>query len=401
MSSPSYKDFESHFAKACDFHTHSDFTAAEKIYCTLLELMPDSSLLHYNMGLLYYETENFEKALSHYTAARHIAPQDPDILFNYALCQKKLGLLHDAITSFHLFTSTYPHDSDGFYNLGNCYRELEEFEKAVLSYQGVLKIDPDHLPTNKNLAYIRHLLGDSNKAIVLYKHILSLEPDNAQVTHMIAAVTGEDAAQAPSEYIQGVFDNYSESFETHLLEELHYTVPARLRSGIDKLNHTSKSFSKCIDLGCGTGLAGIEFYNRCEHLTGIDISGKMIEKAKSKNIYDVLEIAEAISFLNTRKDEYDLVIGADFLTYIGDLNPVFNAVTSATTEQALFCFSTENSAQRDFDLCTTGRFAHSREYIIETTGKYGWKCLDTVEAGLRKEKDEWVEGTLYFTVKSD
>jgi len=401
MSSPLYKDFEFHFAKACELHAQSDFTAAENIYCTLLELMPDSSLLHYNIGLLYYETEGFEKALSHFSTAKNIVPSDPDILFNYALCQKKLGLFEDAVMSFQLFTNLCPDDSDGFYNLGNCYREQDELEKTVIAYRRALQIDPDHLSANKNLAYIYQLLDDSNEAIVLYEHILSLEPDNAQVKHMIAAITGENVAQAPSEYIREVFDNYSETFEKNLLEELQYTVPASLRDGVDRLNHTSKSFCKCIDLGCGTGLAGIEFYERCEHLTGIDISEKMIEKARSKNIYNVLEVVEAISFLKTRKEEYDLVIAADFMTYTGDLNPIFKAVSSAATEQALFCFSTENSDQSDFNLRATGRFAHARRYIIETAAKHMWKCVDTVEAGLRKEKADWVEGTLYFMVKAN
>lgn len=399
MSCPSNKDLERYFAKACELHTQSAFTAAESIYRTLLEHIPDSSLLHYNMGLLYYETGDFSKALSHYSTARNIAPDDPDILFNYALCQKKLGIFHDAALNFKLFTDNYPGDTDGFYNLGNCYRELDDLDDAARAYLRVLRIDPNHLPANKNLAYIYHLLGDNSKATFLYEHILSLEPDNAQVTHMIAAISGEAAVQAPPEYVREVFDNYSETFEKNLLDDLHYTVPAQLRAGVNRLNHVSKQFCKCIDLGCGSGLAGIEFKEHSQHLTGIDISGKMIEKARSKNIYNVLEVAEAISFLNTRKDEYDLVVAADFITYTGDLNPVFKAVTSATTKKALFCFSIEKNDLSGFKLRTTGRFAHAWKYVIETAGKHGWECLDTVEADLRKENDDWVEGILYFMIK--
>ncbi|MCK5515399.1 MAG: methyltransferase domain-containing protein, partial [Desulfobulbaceae bacterium] len=190
------------------------------------------------------------------------------------------------------------------------------------------------------------------------------------------------------------------TFETDLVEDLQYTVPAKLRSGINALNHSVKSFSKCIDLGCGTGLAGIEFNYRCEHLTGIDISGKMIEKAKVKKIYNILEVAEIVSFLQEQRDEYDLIIAADVLTYIGDLVPIFEAVTSAAARQALFCFSTETSAYSDFHLCTTGRFAHGQQYVAETADRYGWKCLKMVETNLRKERADWVKGSLYFMVKS-
>ena len=399
MSSFSYKDIEIQAAKACELHSRSHFAAAEKIYINLIELLPDSSLLHYNIGLLYYETKNFEKALSHYSAAQECAPHDPDILFNYALCQKKLGKFQDAVLNFITFTSTYPDDPDGFYNLGNCHRELKKFEEAIISYRQVLKIDPNHLPANKNLAYVYHLLGDQENAMALYRHVLNLEPGNTQIEHMIAAITGENIAHTPDEYIRNVFDDYSETFESHLLEDLQYTVPTKLRERIDKLDYSVKSFYRCIDLGCGTGLAGNEFHERCDHLTGIDISEKMIEKAKSKNIYNVLKVAEATIFLKTKRDEYDLVIAADVLTYIGDLDPIFAAITPATTERALFCFSTENGAQPHFYLGTTGRFAHSREYVIETASQYGWSSLDIVVTDLRKEGADWVAGSLFFMVK--
>ncbi len=400
MASFFHKDIELQFAKACDLHSASDFGAAEKIYISLLELLPDSSLLHHSIGLLYYETEDFDKALSHYSTARSYALHDPDILFNYALCQKKLSKVHDAITSFTEFTTICPDDPDGFYTLGNCYRELKEFEKTLTVYKHALEINPDHLPANKNLAYVYHLLGDTDNAIILYKHILNLEPSNEQARHMIAAITGEHVDQIPSEYVKEVFDHYSETFETNLLEDLHYTVPAQLRANIDTLDHSVESFYKCIDLGCGTGLAGVAFHKKCEHITGIDISEKMIAQAESKNIYTILAVAEATSFLKKKKGEYDLVIAADFLTYVGDLSSVFEAVTSATTERALFCFSIENSAQPDFHLCSTGRFAHARQYVVQTAGRHGWRCLDIKETNLRKEKTEWVEGTLYFMVKS-
>ena len=40
-----------------------------------------------------------------------------------------------------------------------------------------------------------------------------------------------------------------------------------------------------MDLGCGTGLFGMEIKQFCEHLEGIDLSEKMLHKAKEKNVY--------------------------------------------------------------------------------------------------------------------
>ena len=47
-----------------------------------------------------------------------------------------------------------------------------------------------------------------------------------------------------------------------------------------------------LDLGCGTGLSGAAFKDRAGHLTGIDLSPAMIEKARSRGIYDSLAVAD-------------------------------------------------------------------------------------------------------------
>jgi len=400
MVTPSRKKIEDLFEKACNLHALSDFPAAEKIYITLLELLPDSSLVYYNIGLLYFETGEFEKALIHYSKARKLAPNDPDTLYNYALCQKNLGYLHEAVSSFKQLTVSNPTDQEGLYNLGNCYRELKEYDLARQAYYQVLEYAPDHLSANKNLAYIYHLSGDTENELIHYNRILKIDPNNSQARHMVAAISGKPATTAPLEYITDIFNNYSETFETDLLVELQYTVPSKLRSFLKTVNYPDRSFSKGLDLGCGTGLAGVAFSDLCEHLSGIDLSSKMIEKAKEKKAYESLEVAEILSFLRTKTDQYDLVIAADVVTYIGDLTPLFAALTPATNHHALLCFSAENCKNPHFQLCPTGRFAHSQKYILTIAAKFGWVIIDMITTHLRREKKSWVDGTLYYLTKS-
>jgi predicted TPR repeat methyltransferase len=399
MSNHSRKDIEDRFTEACELHSRAEFTAAEKIYASLLEQVPEAGMLHYNIGLLYYQTEDFKKALVHYSTARDLAPQDSDLLFNYALCQKKLGQLRDAASSFRELIQISPNDPDTLYNLGNCYKELKEHKKAVKSYQLVLNLEPNHLPAIKNLAYLFHILDDTENALAYYNRVLHLDPDNPQAIHMISALTGAHIDSTPSEYIKDIFNSYSETFDEALLDGLKYAVPEKLRSLFDALGYPVKFFSRCIDLGCGTGLAGNAFGELCKHLTGVDLSEKMIEKAMEKDIYDVIQVAEITKFLKGKRDEYDLAVAADVLTYLGDLDPVFSALTNATKKQALFCCSTENSDQPHFHLCTTGRFAHSQDYVLKTAARYGWKAVNMTTTTLRKEESDWVEGTLYFLNK--
>jgi predicted TPR repeat methyltransferase len=43
--------------------------------------------------------------------------------------------------------------------------------------------------------------------------------------------------------------------------------------------------NKALELGCGTGLGGMIFRDRCKRLSGIDLAPKMVEISRSKSIY--------------------------------------------------------------------------------------------------------------------
>ena len=52
----------------------------------------------------------------------------------------------------------------------------------------------------------------------------------------------------------------------------------------------------------------------------------MLQKASEKQIYDELVCCDALEFLADSEKGYDLVIAADFLVYVGDLEPLFSAI---------------------------------------------------------------------------
>jgi len=293
-----------------------------------------------------------------------------------------------------------PGDPDSFYNLANCYRELREYNKSEEAYLRVLLRNPDHLSANRNIAYLYHLRRDFKSALKYYGRVLALHPGDPQAIHMVAAIKGSKVDSAPSEYIRDIFNNYSENFDEILSGDLEYAVPEKLRYRFDTLDYPLRLFPRCLDLGCGTGLAGVQFAPVCSHLTGVDLSEKMIEKASERALYHILQVSEITAFLKTKCDEYEFAVAADVLTYIGDLHPLFASLTRASTQQALFCCSTENSDRSAFSLCRNGRFVHSPDYVLQTANQHGWKSIDQTVTRLRKEKSNWVEGTLYFFEKT-
>ena len=200
----------------------------------------------------------------------------------------------------------------------------------------------------------------------------------------------------PKEYIENLFNRYAQNFENSLVNELGYTAPSLFKKTLNNLNLINNNFNKAIDLGCGTGLVGAEFRNIVDVLIGIDLSEKMIRQAEEKNVYDELIINDLISGLKVLKTSFDLFISADVFVYLGDLCPLLDSVKKHANNKSLFIFSTEDMPGDGFFLQKTGRFAHSKNYILSTASNYGFQLEYFERHNLRKNKGEWVIGGVYI-----
>ena len=59
-------------------------------------------------------------------------------------------------------------------------------------------------------------------------------------------------------------------------------------------------FKRAIDLGCGTGLAAAAFAKEVDHFIGIDLSPRMIERARATGLYAELEVADMLQGLRAQ-----------------------------------------------------------------------------------------------------
>lgn len=387
------------YLHACELHRSGQYPEAQAHYTRLLEHFPESSSLHYNMGLLLYDQEKYSESLDHYLQALEASDDDPDLLFNLGLCLKKCGKVNEAILVYEGLAKLTPDDIDCLYNLACCYREIHEHGKAIDLLRRVLQLQPAHRSATNNLAYLLHLQGNLHEAKLFYQRLLELDPHHQAARHMLASVQGKKVSNAPEEYIRTVFNSYAANFEANLVQGLGYSVPEQLRGSLEQLEDIRVPFRRVLDLGCGTGLMGAALTDLCGHLTGVDVAEDMIEKARGKGLYDRLVIDEICRFLGTSSGCYDLVVMADVLIYLGDLEPVLAAIHPRTTGDALLCFSTETTDEADFQLQPTGRFAHSQDYVAAIAEKTGWTIRHSQSARLRKEGSDWIAGSLFYLAK--
>ncbi|MCP4341884.1 MAG: tetratricopeptide repeat protein [Desulfobulbaceae bacterium] len=393
---PSPEELNQLFVKACEDHQNGLLDSAQSGYLHLLGYFSEAPLLHYNLGLVYYEQGDYEKSRNSFVRAAKLSPEDMDILFNLGLTQKKTGDLDGAIISYKRILEVDPTSIDTLYNLAGCYKDLRQHEKSIETYLEVLRLSPDHPSANNNLAYVYHLTGESERAVFYYKQVLQYKPDHQAAKHMLAALTHSDTTSSPESYVREVFDNYSPHYEQSLVVELEYCVPTTIRGLLDKGTKWKKTYEHGLDLGCGTGLSGEAFKDMVDVLDGIDLSQKMIDLAAAKKVYRKLYADNIVNFLKSSKESYDFYLAADVFAYVGDLAEMFSLLRENARQDVLFCFSSETDEGKGYRLQQTGRFAHAPAYIQEVAQAAGWNVVGSHKSSLRKEKDSWVQGDLWF-----
>ena len=162
-----------------------------------------------------------------------------------------------------------------------------------------------------------------------------------------------------------------------------------------------RRFASVLDLGCGTGLCGPLLKPRPERLTGIDLAAGMLERARAHGVYDRLERAEVVAWLEANRETFDLIVSVDVLIYIGDLERLFAGARRALASGGAVRLQHRALA----GAATTGRRSPcSRAFATPTppATSASWPrgmastVVRSVQATLREDRREAVEGIYFY-----
>ena len=390
------EDLQQIYAQALAAHEQEYFEQAVQLYDQILARFPDGDLVLYNQGLALYQLDRFAEAAVVFARAAEIRDDDADTWFNLGLALKQDSCYPEACRAYEHPLKLAPDDADIVFNLANCCREGGYPDQATAYYDQLLLAEPEHVSGLNNFACLCHQQGEYGRAEELYHRLLNLRPDHPGALHMLAALSGTADTTPANEYIRELFDQYSDTFEQSLVEKLDYRVPELLFDLVDRYDARRSIYVNGVDLGCGTGLAGVIFRPLCSRLTGVDLSEKMVAVAAVKEVYDTLVSADVVQFLLQGNTQYDLFIAADLLTYMADLEPLFQAVFQKSLPDSQFIFSTEHAEDPGWQVRPTGRFGHHPDYIVEVVRKCGGEIVCTQEADLRREGAVWIRGDIYL-----
>lgn len=338
-----------------------------------------------------------------------------------------------ALDAFAALATERPDWAAARRGLARALRDTGRGGEAVAEYREAVVLDPRDHGTLAELASLLIDAGDALAAAELLQPVLRNEPDDPalqavagrawmalQETGKARAALERSIANDPSDrhgargllmrlesgdpddlapaYVRALFDRYADRFDRDLVEKLDYRAPALLRHAVDSFAGGASGL-RVLDLGCGTGLAGVTFRSLAGELVGVDLAPRMVEKARARGVYDQLEVADAVAALRAEAAAWDLVVAADVLVYLGDLGPLFESAAMALRPGGRLAATVERLEGDGFALGPARRYAHAEAHLRDRAAVAGLGVALLEPCSPRRERGQPVQGLLFVLTK--
>jgi len=418
---------------AIQLQQREQWVAAGDIYRRVLEVAPDyPEALHYS-GVLAHQEGRSEQAITLIQRSLELDPRRADWFSNLAIvlrdrlkldeaavaCEHAIALdpdhanahnnlgvilraqgkLVEAEAAYRAAIRTNPDHSDAYTNLGILLEGQKRTHEAAACFCKVITLQPKHREARRQLALAHCALGEVDKAVNIFEEWLEEQPDDPIALHMLAACSGREVpSRASDAYIEKTFDSFAGSFDAKLAK-LSYRAPQLVAAMLDDV---ASQKLDVLDAGCGTGLCGPLVAPHARRLTGVDLSARMLDQARSRNVYDDLLQCELTAFLRESPSAFDVIVSADTLVYFGPLDEVVQAAAEALRPGGRLIFTLEELVEpgvnAGYSISPHGRYSHTRDYVERTVANANLQP-EIRQAELRMEAGDPVQGLVVRATK--
>lgn len=343
-------------------------------------------------------------------AGQALAAERPDSAaarLGLARALAAVGRRDAALEEYREAVALRPGDREAALELAALLVEAGDALGAVELLQPLSRRDPEDADLHAAIGRAWIALQEPVKALAALRRAQDADADGrlgcAALIAALESGAGEDLSAA---YVRALFDRYADRFDQDLVGKLGYSAPGLLREAVDRLGTLSGQPAaglRVLDLGCGTGLAGVVFRPLAAHLAGVDLAPRMVEKARARNLYDALSVGDVVAAVEAAPGAWDLLVAADVLVYLGNLTALFEGAAKALCPGGRFAATVERlegeAAGGGYALGPSRRYAHAEAYLRETAAAAGLTVLLMEPCSPRREKGVGVPGLLFIMEK--
>ncbi|MFT3866869.1 MAG: tetratricopeptide repeat protein [Nibricoccus sp.] len=143
-----------------------------------LQLRPEFAEAENNLGYALRQLGRVGEAIPHFERAIALQPKYAQAHNNLGLAYVLLGDRERAIACFHDATRSHPRFPTAHFNLGLTLAQIGKTQEALLQFQRALQLDPAHASSELNWAIGLMQLGRFPEAIAHFEKAIQLAPDS-------------------------------------------------------------------------------------------------------------------------------------------------------------------------------------------------------------------------------
>ncbi|MEG4022204.1 tetratricopeptide repeat protein [Microcoleus sp. S13C4] len=166
------------------------------------------------------EEENLEGAIAAYRQAIELNPDLSWSHHNLGEALAKVGELEEAIASYRRAIELNPDFSWSYHHLGDALYRQEKWEEAVVAFRMAIELNADHFGSYCGLGQSLVNLGQLDEAIAAYRRASEVEPDADWIQYRL----GEVLQQRTQLDLEGAIASYRRALELNPDEASYYNL---------------------------------------------------------------------------------------------------------------------------------------------------------------------------------
>lgn len=186
------------FKEAVFSHQQKQFRVAERQYREFLLWQEDNAQAWLNLGILYYEIEDYSEALKALLKAVKLDVENSRSYYILGCVLDKLNQTEQAIRAYQTAIELNPNLLDAYLNLGLALSAVGQIQQSEALYRQAIVKDPQFVGAYINLGNVLLEQGCLSEAIEAYQTAQQLNPDDASTAQNLAFAL--EAQQNPASY---------------------------------------------------------------------------------------------------------------------------------------------------------------------------------------------------------
>lgn len=373
---------------------------AESLFNRLIARCPDYTWGHVHKGRLLMDGTHNAQAEACMARALKLDPNLYEALYAMAILHDWQGQAEIAIRYAMDAIRVKPMAWECHAFLGSILvkdRHAKEAEQVLEQALALRPVD----------AYVWQLLIESIRQQKRVKDVqqrlrqaLSKHPEHPILKFFLLLAIGQQPSLPPQAFITSFYDGFAEQYDHHQRNVVSYSAPEKVATALRKHILLPSAPRRLLDIGCGTGLSVDTLADLAAWREGVDLSARMLERARYKQLYHALHLHEAVAFMLASSEPYHLVSVVDMLPSFGELTGFIQAARNVLTSDGILALTIEKDDRTVvYRAQPNGRFKHHPAYVTGLLHNKGYDVLHQEDFALRIEASSPTIGTLIFAKK--